>query len=183
MLKWILSLAMSVLLGWTTCYGKEELVFSEFQIKASFLLKFIKFVAYPDEGGSNGEINICVLGDDPFQGFLDTLTSSAQVRDTQGPLLRNHYIRTLNTGQKCHIIFVSKSEQRQMKNILNQLQRKPILTVSDLPNFTSSGGMIELYVSNNRVGFIIDPTIAKEAGLVISSRLLQIAKIKESPLK
>jgi hypothetical protein len=50
-----------------------------------------------------------------------------------------------------------------------------VLTVADRPGFLEEGGVIELKLSGGRVRFDINLAAAREAGLRLSSQLLQLA--------
>ena len=52
-----------------------------------------------------------------------------------------------------------------------------VLTVSDMENFVSRGGIIRLLTEKNKVKVRIDPAAAKAANLTISSKLLRIAEL------
>jgi hypothetical protein len=57
-----------------------------------------------------------------------------------------------------------------------------VLTVSDLPQFSRRGGMIQFILDGNRVRFEVNLTPAERAGLTLSSELLKLAaKISRSP--
>ena len=50
-----------------------------------------------------------------------------------------------------------------------------MLTVSDMEGFAEAGGVIGLMKTDEKIRFEINLLAAKEAGLVISSRLLSLA--------
>jgi hypothetical protein len=61
--------------------------------------------------------------------------------------------------------------------MLDSTRTKPILTVSELPGFAESGGMIELYQMDDRIRFKVNLQSIREAGLELSSSLLKLAVI------
>jgi hypothetical protein len=146
----------------------------EYQVKATFLLNFSKFVTYPEKAFSNSEHQICVLGDDPFQGSLSILVKDEEVH---GRPIKISYLRDIEAVNKCQALFVSQSEQNRLASIIGSVRQQPILTVSDIENFVTSGGMIQFYILDNNVRFFIDPVTASESELKVSSRLLQVAKV------
>jgi hypothetical protein len=54
---------------------------------------------------------------------------------------------------------------------------EPILTVGEERDFIARGGIVSLYLDGSNVRFTINPAAADRAGLRISSRLLQLARI------
>ncbi|MGZ4988838.1 MAG: YfiR family protein, partial [Limisphaerales bacterium] len=65
----------------------------------------------------------------------------------------------------------------RLSEIFARVKGRPILTVSDIPEFATRGGMIRFVKNGSRVGFRINVDAAKEAGLSISAKLLQMAQI------
>ena len=43
----------------------------------------------------------------------------------------------------CQILFISSSEDTRLKKILDVLNKAAVLTVSDMPQFSQRGGMIQ----------------------------------------
>lgn len=175
-LLWQVSLVIYLWLGWGQISADELLGVREYQMKATFLMRFGKYITYPEGalGDSGSTFNICILGDDPFEGSLDTLVKGEKV---QGRLVNAIYLRDIEKAGDCQTLFISPSEQRQLANILTYLKPRPILTVSDMEDFVTRGGMIQFYMLDNNVRFFIDPVTANKAKLEVSSRLLQIAKV------
>jgi hypothetical protein len=60
---------------------------------------------------------------------------------------------------------------------------KPVLTVSDIPNFAIAGGMIELSVVAGKLSFSVNRKVAESVGLSLSSKLLQLGNIVETRKK
>jgi hypothetical protein len=75
----------------------------------------------------------------------------------------------------CEILFIAPFESAHVKEILNSVQNLPVLTVSDLPNFLTNGGMIEFVVREDRVRFAVNIPTAAKAGLSVRSQLLKVA--------
>jgi hypothetical protein len=62
-----------------------------------------------------------------------------------------------------------------LKEILTSLGTASVLTVSDLPKFTQSGGMVQFVLEGDRVRFEVNAAIAERAGLTLGSELLKVA--------
>lgn len=146
----------------------------EYQVKATFLFHFAEFVTWPTETLENPDaLNLCILGHDPFGSALDAF---------QGETIKKWHleIKRLDTIQQladCHLLFVSTSEQPHLLQILDELKDKPVLTVSDMAEFTQQGGIVRFLIHEGRVWFEINLEAAQRAGLKISSKLLRLAKI------
>lgn len=123
---------------------------------------------------------VCVLGHDPFGPALDSTLTGEKVGN------KNMVARRIVDAQeaaKCRILFIASSEAARMKQILASLGKAGVLTVSDLPDFSVSGGMIQFVMEENKVRFEVNLSAADKAGLTLSSQLLKVATTvrKDSP--
>jgi hypothetical protein len=75
----------------------------------------------------------------------------------------------------CRILFISSSEDRQLKQILAALEGASVLTVSDLPQFSQRGGMVQFVLDGKKVRFEVNLTPVEHAHLTLSSELLKVA--------
>ncbi|MBI4515287.1 MAG: YfiR family protein [Deltaproteobacteria bacterium] len=149
-------------------------VASEYQVKAAFLYNFAKFVEWPAPASAepDGKFVIGVLGDDPFGSDLDEVIRGKTVN---GQPLELRRFQPAEDVRGCHIVFISASESGRLEGILASLRQSSVLTVADMPGFSERGGMVTLLRKGTRVGFEINTVPAIEAGLRISSKLLQLA--------
>ena len=148
---------------------------TEDQVKAAFLLNFARFVEWPAGAFSPGEpLAICVVGPDPFHGELEALTRGERIGGREIAIRRPAGVTGLGD---CHVLFVTRSERWRAGRMLASVSGAPVLTVSDLDEFTRLGGMIQLANEQQRIVFAINPGAAERAGLRISSRLLSLARI------
>jgi hypothetical protein len=151
---------------------------TESQVKAAFLFNFVKFTEWPTLAVSNAAapLVIGVLGADPFGPILDELVKGETVKGR--PLV----IRRFQPGDDvsgCQVLFVSRSERERLPALLESLKQKPMLTVSDLDRFCQQGGMINLALSAaGTVKPEINPEGARSAGVLISSKLLNLPSVK-----
>jgi hypothetical protein len=162
---------------------------TEFDVKAAYLSNFGRFVEFPQgpETSGTGEpepFNICVLGTDPFGPALDRALAGEAIN--RAPLVAKRIARVQDVSG-CRILFIAASESKQLKAILDSLGALPnadkgILTVSDDPEFTRRGGMIQFVFEGNRVRFEINLAAAQRARLTLSSELVKLAtSVRRSP--
>jgi len=152
---------------------------TEYEVKAAFLYKFANFVEWPADEGTS-PLGICVLGQDPFGLALDRVVKGKFINGREFMIRR---LRTNDVADDCHILFIGASENRQLTQILNRLRGLPVLTVGDVAGFCENGGTINLVVSGKRVRLEINPASAERARLLLSSRLLSLARIVRDEAK
>jgi hypothetical protein len=74
-------------------------------------------------------------------------------------------------------VYLGATDQERATSILEELHGASVLTVSNGSEFVRLGGIVGLFVDQGRMRFAINPDAAQRAGLRLSSRLLQLAKI------
>jgi hypothetical protein len=170
------NLFASLLIGCAIFLSAQTPVSREYQVKAVFLFNFTQYVEWPVNAfpGSQSPLVIGILGEDPFGSFLDGTISGEVV--SGHPLVIQRY-RNAEDAKACHILFISRSEENNIPQIVSNLKGRNILTVSDAANFIQQGGMIRFITLNNKIQFQVNPEAAKAARLTISSKLLRLAEI------
>jgi uncharacterized protein DUF4154 len=148
---------------------------SEYEVKAAFLLNFVRFTVWPDDAlpDSGAPIVIGIVGNDPFNGSLDRTISGKTAGGR--PLL----IKRFGAGdnlRECQVVFISSSEKKRLPQILGAINGSSILTVGDVKEFVESGGIISFVVESNKIRFEVNAGAASRARLKISSKLLSLAR-------
>jgi YfiR/HmsC-like len=151
----------------------------EYQVKAAFLFNFAQFVDWPPAAFAedSAPLAICVLGDDPFGSFLDDIVRGEQVNSRRLTVRR---FRATEGMKGCQVLFVSRSESRNLEKTLALAKGMDALTVSDADDFAARGGMIQLKTESGKIRIKINVNAAKASSLVISSKLLRSAEIVAS---
>jgi hypothetical protein len=156
------------------CLHAQRQMATEYQVKAAYLYNFGKFVVWPDKGASRNDqpFEICVLGEDPFGTALDSAVMGATIG---GKGVAAKRIAKAQEIDDCRVVFISSSEGGRLPEILAALEKANVLTVSDIPQFSQHGGMIQFILDGNRVRFEVNLTNTEGAGLNLSSELLKVA--------
>lgn len=143
----------------------------EYSVKATFLYKFAGYVQWPAGAFASpaAPLVVCVVGNDPFGVTLDKAVA--------GQRFEGHPIQVLRTEGRepegpCHIAYLGGDSVQRVNQAAHQLRQRGALTVSDLPGSDAS---INFVLAENRVRFEIDQAAAAQAGLGISSKLLNLA--------
>lgn len=146
---------------------------TEYQVKAAFIFQFAKFVEWPPEaaGRASNTFTICVLGKSPFGRSLHSLAGQT----VHGRRVVVTQIRGTEEIESCNVLYVSSSEKGKLQQILAAVGTRPVLTISDIKRFASSGGMIGFVPVGDKVRFEINQRAALRSGLRISAQLLRLA--------
>jgi len=141
------------------------------QLRAGYLLNFIKFVEWPAAAEPQGRV-LCFVGG---VGIREAI-AGAQSRQRSGASITTRVLSKGESAAGCQLLYV-EAEVGSAPDTSGQ----PVLTVSDAPDFARHGGMVELFSEGNRLRFNINLEVARRAGLRISSSLLQLAShVEES---
>jgi hypothetical protein len=161
----------AVILAYVTMLCAQDAKPSEYRVKAVFLYNFGRFVVWPPAPKSDS-FAICVLGQDPFGPALDATVAGETIDHAK--VVARRISKPQDAGS-CRILFISSSEDGQMKEILAGLDQTSILTVSDVPQFTRRGGMVQFILDGNKVRFEVNLLAVQRARLSLSSELLKLA--------
>ena len=168
-------LGLLALLGWGLWSGlslAEDP--SEYQVKASMLSRFALFVEWPTQSfaTASSPLIVGVLGDDPFGPWLE---QEVRAMNLQARPINTRRFKGVDEVQECHILFISRSEQKRLPRILARLKHRSTLTVSDLDRFCQQGGMIGFVLQENKVRFEVNAQAAQSVELTLGSKLQRIA--------
>jgi hypothetical protein len=164
------------LAGWQACDADSGGGVGEYQVKAVCLYNLTQFTDWPPGtfSASNAPIVIGIVGEDPFGQTMDAVVSGEVVRGH--PLI----VRRLSADdnlEACQVVFICRSEKKRVPEILKRLQGSPVLSVSEINGFAEEGGMVNLLVPEKTVKIEINQGAAEQAGLKISSKLLNLAHL------
>jgi hypothetical protein len=146
----------------------------EYQLKAAFIYNFAQFIEWPDKAftGAQSPIVITVLGDNPFGNVLDQVTKGKQIR---GREIVIKYVKDPAAVGQTHILFVGAPHNQNPGAVLRGLTG--VLTIADTDSFMGAGGMIRFFSEENKLRFEINTKATDKAGLKVSAKLLQLAKV------
>jgi len=160
---------------------------AEYLIKAGFIYNFANLVQWPSSSFAQADspIVIVILGEDHFGTTLDRALDGKKVNARSFVIKRAKSIselqRTLGPQKDCQILYVSSSEMPHLSDAIQMLKGVPVLTIGETPGFARNGGIINLILEDNKVRFEVNVAAARDADLNISSRLLALARIIQSP--
>jgi hypothetical protein len=152
------------------------------QVQAAYLYNFGKFVKWPAVAPANqsGSFTICVLDQDPFGATLQSTLAGESIGGKPVTVKR---LPSAQDAAACHILFISSAQGRELKGILAALDESAVLTVSDMPDFSKRGGMIQFVLDGDRLRFQINLEGAERSHLVFPSELLKVATAVRKPAR
>lgn len=170
--RWLSLLAACLLAAAMAPFARGQMAgLSDQQIKAAFLVNFVRYVDWPERSFATADapMTVCVLGDaTPLAGIV-------------GKIVRGHplQVRTVagaDEARTCHTLYVPDQDARRYVATLRGLQQQPVLTVGEGDGFIEAGGMIGLVHADTRLQFEVNLGVLQQAQLKASSQLLRLAR-------
>lgn len=168
--------ALSAIAGVWLCAGApaQEVLYTEAEVKASYLYHFATYVQWPEE--SDTPISIAVLGAPTVATQLEDFLArepDRRIRDREVIVRNFGSLRDLDSNY--HVLFVGAELEMRLDDVVSTLGTRPVLLVTDARDALDRGAMINFQVVDENVRFEISLRNAGRAGLMLSSRLLNAA--------
>lgn len=171
--SWLFVIALFLFFNYGRALAAES-VRPEPAVKATYIYKIAQFTEWPTNrfAKTNAPIVIGVLGRADIAGELESIARTYKINGR--PLV----IRRLNASSElteAHILFIGK--EQKFEPILSKLQQtRGVLAIGEHEAFAERGGMINFVFDKETVKFQANPGVAREAGVEISSLLLDVVR-------
>lgn len=156
----------------------QDAVEDERLLKAVYIYNFAKLTRWPLDtwAGRDQPLVLCIAGHDELATSLKRLAE-----ETIGgrPVTITAWVAH-NGASGCHVVYVARSERERAIDVIRQVRAQPVLSISELPHFIDDGGIIQLYLRKDRIRFKINLAEARNSGLALSSRLLDLADLQDT---
>jgi hypothetical protein len=170
---WVLALALAsqtALSGGTHPDPPPE----EYELKAAFVLNFIRLVNWEDVPGEkdSSDLPVCALANSDFANAVRQAVAGkmAGKRSISFKLTRSP------DPLRCRTLIVDSTEYPVARPALNAVGNAQVLTIGNGPGFLPIGGMFELVVQERKVQFNASLDAVRGANLDVSARLLQLSR-------
>ncbi len=137
--------------------------------RALYILDIAKYVEYDDNVQSHADFKIAVLGKD--SEFIMDLYEMAKTRKfiQQKPIKVFQY-PDLENIEKCHILYVNKKEEFNMKSVLSRTRGNNTLVIGEGYDFNE--GMLNFVVFEEQPRWEVNEEKLNEEGLRVSEAFL-----------
>ena len=143
-------------------------------VKAAYVFNLTKYVEWTTRGN---DLLICTVGDSAMAEALQK-TLSGKISETRT-------IRVVISPEEvqlpqCQLVYVGHDASKKALASLEKMHGRNLLTVGDAESFAQRGGMIGLVRNGERIQIEVNMEAVQEAGLKLSSRLLNVAVLVHS---
>jgi len=141
-----------------------------------YIYNFIRFTDWPESVFRQGKagLMINVLHNQDVYDILQTIIARPAGQQLD---LELQSCMQSDCIQNSSVLFIGESDRGHFSQLLELVEGKPILTISDIPGFAAQGGMVEIKYHNEKLTFVVNLQAVKDAGLYISAQLLQLGEI------
>jgi len=160
-----------VILSYSTPASAQDIDQKFAEAKGKFLLTALNYIELP--AGAD-KYNICVVGDK--QVFI----SARDFYESNKGRLKPTSLKSIDSGSdgisSCHIVFIGKNyAERDAIMAKISAEKNSVISISDSKNFAAGKGTMELFDDDGKLSFIINLKKAKQPGLKIDSRMIELA--------
>jgi hypothetical protein len=147
---------------------------TEYELKAAFLYRLARYVEWPAAAFTSPGTNLVlgILGEDPFGHAFDEAPTWQPINGRKFVVKR---CRTLEEAARCHLVYVSASERRRLRELFEAFGQAPLLTIGDQEKFAQQGGVVTLVWIEKKLRFEINVDAAERARLKLDPQLLNTA--------
>lgn len=168
----MVAVLLALLLAGTATGLRAQQQAAEAPLKAAILVNLLMFVDWPQWGQQAADrLSLCYLTPSAMSAALDELA---------GKRLKNRPLTVgrveLSGAGRCHALYLSKDDADQVPRLASGLKFSGTLVLADTPGFFPQGVMFNLALDAGRIVFDVDLQAARRAGLVISSKVLRLAR-------
>lgn len=145
-------------------------------LKAAIIVKFPEFIIWPSYStvsDPHSPFVIGVLGDTPIFSFLGRYAKHNRIRSKEVNVIA---ISDYSQIKTCNALFIAACSGKKLREILQEIDHMPILTIGDTKNYEKKGVMINLFILGEHVNFNVNCGAAKKCGLMMTSRMVRYAK-------
>lgn len=149
---------------------------SDEDVKLALIYKISRFVTWPVASDQpSAPFRLCLAENTVFDLAQDRFAGRRiRDRDIEVHLLTG---ATTDLSEHCDVFYMARVKKERADELLELASGKPVLTVSDAPDFTTNGGMIGLSTRGKKVVITINVGAYESSGLIVSSQLLELAEL------
>ena len=150
----------------------------EAKLKAKYILNFAKLVEWPvdKDDASNDRFLIGICGDPYLWRACRRELAGKKIAGRRVALSPLSLEKAAGPAAEMKILYVASDDEEELKAIIAALADRPILLISDHPDFSQWGGSIGLVRDKDRMLFEVNRRQEARTGFKINSRLLRVAR-------
>ena len=143
----------------------------EYTIKALFVYNFTKYIEWHEQSISP-QFRIGVLGESAMGEKLSMILKGKKLYNRNVEVKE---IKSVDDVAGFQIIYISKNQSDQLKQVLEHCAQSETLIVTEDKNMAAKGSCINIVEKDQKIKFEMNETAVKKAGLKVASQLYELA--------
>lgn len=165
----VAAVALSAVLAPPTQAGADgpRLTATADKLRALFVQRIVRYVTWPEGAAppEGGPFIVAAADAESLRPHFEDAVAGGGFVLVQWPV------------EHCHVLVLTGTRDRSAAALLQWASHRPILTITQSPSGMRMGAVVNFFMADGRLRLEISPAAAERAGLVISSRLLGLARI------
>lgn len=148
----------------------------EHLVKAGLVYNIAKLTEWPEDAfpTPDAPFRVCLMNEANRQG---NVFDAIENKSVHGRALRVKYGVRLSELKTCQLVFLQEDDGSLLPAVFGAVRGLPVLTISEIEDFAETGGMVALFLEDERIQFSINAGAAAQARLQINAQLLRMARI------
>ncbi|MEO5978721.1 MAG: YfiR family protein [Chryseolinea sp.] len=142
-----------------------------YKMHSVFIYSFTRYVQWP-EAYNQGDFEILVLGDSPI---VEELKAMAQAKKVGDRSIKVTKINSPTEIRKCNMLFLAASNSILIAEVLEKVNTRSILIVSEEPGLGVRGSDINFITKDGKLAFELNQSSVNKQGLKVSNELARLA--------
>lgn len=162
-----------------TAHAQEIDRLKEAQVKAAYLVNFLRYTDFPpaDPGSGDMPYRVVVIGDEALSAALQSAPAGLVTINSRAlSVVSQSSEGSREALQEAELVFIGRARAARVPALLEALRDQPVLTISDAPGFLEAGGMVALRLDGRRIVFDASPGAIRASGLMLSAKVLKLAQ-------
>jgi hypothetical protein len=144
---------------------------SQDKLKVAITGKVAKYISFEDKKGD--AFTITVLNS-PYASYFDEIYSGKKIKNRD--IIIKH-IESIDQLEDTDILYIPEMDFASLEVILQKIDGKNILSVSDSKGFAEKGGVLQLYFNAQKIKLRVNINELEANNLKAKSSFLKIADI------
>ncbi len=147
-------------------------------IKVVYFKSLSSYITWPKTAGlvQAMTFELCIIGKDSLNDYLHQAYYNTN-RPIKKKPVRIRQLNRIDEVAGCHLLFIGESESRNVSEILAFIKGKPILTVGETRGFLEKNGMIQFYMTGQKVKVKLSYPAVIDEGFIMNPGLSSVIKV------
>lgn len=148
---------------------------SEGQIRAALIFNFSKFAEWPSQAyaDAGSPMMVCFVGAEDVRTAFQGISVGKAVN---GRFVEDRAIKSAGDVHNCQVVYIDSPNGPLVIEAVKFVRQTPALSIGTSDDFLTRGGIIRLFVENNRTRFDVNVGASGRAKIHLSSKLLALAR-------